>query len=88
MNTYTVRHKLFELLQSLELQNRKKYNWAEIGRKIGTSRQSTQHLFTSDQTVDSSIRNGTLAGILAFFESEGMPISIGDVYDVTTVDSE
>lgn len=77
-----VRSNLFNLLNEAERINKKKYSWSAIGKKIGRSRQSTEHLFMGDQDDDSYIKYGTLGKLIDFFASEGLPVTINKLFIV------
>jgi len=78
-----VRSNLFNLLQQLERKNSRRYSWAAIGRYIGRSRQATENLFTGEQSDDSYIKYGTIAGLLQFFRAEGLNVTPNDLFTVT-----
>lgn len=79
-----VRNNLFSLLQQAEKLNNKKYSWALIGRRVGRSRQAAEKLFRDEQTNDSYIKYGTLDGLLKFFNAEGLPVTISDLFIVSS----
>lgn len=75
-----IRSNLFDLLQQLEKKNNRKYSWASIGRYIKRSRQATENLFMGEQSEDSYIKYGTMAGLLDFFREEGLELTPGDLF--------
>lgn len=70
-----------KLLQELERKNKRRYKYSEIGLVAGLSRQTVTKLFTGKaQAVDLA----TIGKLLDFFASEGLPISISDLFTVTS----
>lgn len=70
----------------LQEKNRKVYSWQYVGTSLGMSRQAAQSLFLNEPNEKSFIKYSTLAGIIAFFESEGMPVTISDLFTVNKTD--
>jgi hypothetical protein len=63
----------------LQEKNRKVYSWQDVGSALGMSRQAAQALFMKEPDSKSFIKYSTLAGIITFFEAEGMPVSFDDL---------
>lgn len=82
MTKYIVRPNFYGCLLKLQGINHNRYSWADIGREIGMSRQAAQNLFMNEATDDGFAKYGTLGELIAFFEREGMPVAIGDLFVV------
>ena len=82
MNQYSVRPNFYGCLLKLQGEKHVRYSWADIGRNLGVTRQAAQNLFMSEATDDSFIKYGTLAALLAFFESQGMPLTPNDLFTI------
>jgi len=69
------------LLSQLEASRGDRYNFQEIGEKVGLPRQTVRYVFTQKpKRVDAT----TLAKLLDFFAGEGMNICIDDLFTVTS----
>jgi hypothetical protein len=67
-------------LSKLEEKNGR-YSYARISDKSGISRQGVRRLLVEGtQQIDVD----TLSKLLAFFAAEGMPITVGDLFTVTS----
>lgn len=66
-------------LSKLEEKNGR-YSYAKISEKSGISRQGVRRLLIEGTR---QIDIDTLSKLLAFFESEGMPVSINDLFTIT-----
>lgn len=71
-----VRFNLFTLKQRLEIQKGEEISWAEMGRRMGLHH-NTLHNLADNKTRRVDLE--TLERLLAFFGSEGMPVTISDL---------
>lgn len=77
----TVELNYVQLLQDLESKTKRRYKYTEIALISGLSRQTVTKLFTGKaQAIDLD----TIGKLLDFFASEGMPITLNDLFTVTT----
>lgn len=60
------------------------YSWQDVGTALGMSRQAAQSLFMGEPTENGFVKYSTLAGLLDFFAAEGMPITVNDLFVVST----
>ncbi len=67
------------LLLRLQSENRRRYTYTEVANAIGVKRQSIERLSRNDSFQDLLL---LLSGILDFFASEGMPITIDHLFTV------
>lgn len=81
--TITVSPNYFQKLLELQSKNHRVYSWQDVGTALGMSRQAAQHLFMSPPTGNGFVKYSTLAALLAFFKSEGLEITVGDLFAVT-----
>lgn len=72
---------LFTLKRQLEIRNGRPYSWKEIARATGIHRNTLQNI-ASNKT--GGIDNGVLGNLLDFFAAEGMPVSLSDLFTVTS----
>ena len=84
VNNCIVRPNFYGALLKLQGIRHERYSWAEIGRRLGVTRQAAYNLFMSESTDDSFIKYGTLGALLDFFSDEGMPITPNDLFTVET----
>lgn len=82
MTKYVVRPNFYGCLLQLQGLKHVRYSWADIGRELGMSRQAAQNLFMTEATDDGFAKYGTLGELLAFFDREGMPVTIADLFTV------
>lgn len=76
----TIQYNIFNLKKQLEIQNQKEYSWAQIAELSDIHRNTVLNLANDrTQRVDLDV----VARLLTFFKSEGMPVSIGDLFVVT-----
>lgn len=80
---YTVRFNLVALVGKLQAYKGRKYTWKEISELSGISR-GTLHNIQHNKT--DAVENTTISALLRFFEREGMPITVGDLYEVYEVE--
>ncbi|HXH29879.1 MAG TPA: hypothetical protein VNJ01_03635 [Bacteriovoracaceae bacterium] len=75
---HIVKLNIYQAINRLEGENQRRYSDNEIARLTGLHRHTV-----------ALIRKGRddklLAGLLNFFASEGMPVTIADLFSVTTV---
>ena len=68
-------------LGQLEAQRNHRYTFAEVAELSGLSRQTVRNIMRKPpQQIDVD----TVAALLAFFAAEGMPIGVGQLFDVIT----
>lgn len=82
MTKYTVRPNFYGCLLKLQGEKHVRYSWADLGRELGMTRQAAQNLFMNEVTDDSFVKYGTMAALLQFFASEGMPVTPNDLFVV------
>ena len=80
--TITVLPNYFHCLLKLQEKNHKVYSWADVGNSLGISRQAALSLFMNEPSENGFIKYSTLAGLLHFFASEGLPLTINDLFTV------
>ena len=68
---------LFALIKQLEIKKGEKVTVAEIAKKARLHRNTVQRI--SDNATE-RVDLTTLAKLRAFFDAEGMPINIGDLF--------
>lgn len=73
----SVRFNLFSLIRQLEIQRGEKVTVAEIAQKAQLHRNTVQRI--SDNNTE-RVDLATLGKLLAYFESEGMPVSIEKLF--------
>lgn len=78
--SYEIKFSPLKQLTELEAKRAYRYNFKEIGDKVGLPRQTVRHIFTQNPK---RIDVDTLAKILAFFKAEGMPVTIDKLFTVT-----
>lgn len=86
--TTNVLPNFFQCLMKLQEKRHKVYSWQDVGTALGMSRQAAQALFLSDQKDNSFIKYSTLSKLIDFFAAEGMPITVNDLFIVTTESPE
>ena len=78
---HTVKFNLFALRARLEEKSGRSYSWVEIADSVGAHRNTLQNLAANRTgTIDVAVTSR----LLDFFASEGMPITIVDLFTVTT----
>lgn len=80
----TVTPNYFQKLLDLQAKKHRVYSWQDIGTALGMSRQAAQHLFMSPTSDKGFIKYSTLGALLAFFAAEGMPVTVGDLFIVSS----
>lgn len=73
------------LLKKLELQTGRDYLIQDVARLSGINRFTVSNLLDGKQD---GITLKTIGRLLFFFESEGMPIAISDLFSVTKTGTE
>lgn len=68
-------------LSRLEQKKGRRYNFAEIADIAGQTRQNIRRMLKGGTK---QIDVATLGALLKFFEHEGMPISIADLFTIST----
>lgn len=83
MGMTTIQFNLLNLIHELESRTGTRYGYAKIAAATGkrVSRQSMRYLLNNQVQ---RVELGTLAALLDFFHAEGMPITITDLFTVTT----
>ena len=76
-----VRFNLHAPLARLEAHQDRRYSYAEIAAASGISRQGVRRLL-KEPTLQIDV--GTLSKLLTFFASQGMPITVSDLFTVTS----
>lgn len=79
--TFEIRQRLAEL----EAKNDKRYGFAEIAAGTG-DRLSRQHVRRLLEKTPTRPDVETLGALLDFFEDQGMPITVADLFTVTRTD--
>jgi hypothetical protein len=72
---------VFEQLKRLEAMKGRNYQHAEIADKTGLNRHTVKTVFSNATT---RIDLATMAAVLSFFHAEGMPITVAELFTVTT----
>lgn len=75
-----IRFDLITPLSELQKKNRRPYTYADVANLSGLTRQGVRRLMTQDTK---QIDIDTLSKLHTFFESQGMPLSTGDLFTVT-----
>lgn len=78
---YKVQLNIYDAVNKLEGQNKRRYSDAQIGEMCGLHRHTIHTMRTGKDEP-------TLNKLLDFFQSEGMPIKIQDLFTVTTTTQE
>jgi hypothetical protein len=86
-----VQFNIFDALGKLQTLKNRRYNAAQIteiingmhGEKVIT-RQTIARLLRKGDTVISAVSDSTIGYLLDFFEQEGMPIAINNLFTITT----
>lgn len=71
---------LIRPLAQLEIKNGRRYTYTEIARKAKLNRQTVRNLMGE---APDQINVHTLGGLLDFFATEGMLITVSDLFTVT-----
>jgi transcriptional regulator with XRE-family HTH domain len=69
--------KIFDAVNQLEKRNGRRYSESEIAVATGLHRHTIAAVMKGKQ-------DKTLSKLLAFFAAEGMPITVGDLFTVTS----
>lgn len=77
MGKKILRFNLYNLRKALEVRKQRDYETKEIAAKSGLHRNTIDRL-TNNATTQVHLE--TLAALLAFFEDEGMPIEMGQLF--------
>lgn len=77
----TVKFDLITPLSELQKKNHRIYSNTDIAEIADLTRQGVRRLLTEDSK---QIELGTLGKLLDFFASEGMPVTLNDLFTVTT----
>lgn len=84
----TINHNLFTLKRQLEIASRKEYTWLRISKITGIHANTLHNIATNKtRRLDLDI----VEKLLDFFASEGMPVTINDLfveYDLPSGNSE
>ncbi len=72
-----IKFNLFALKRRLELHNGKAYTWESMAKGIGIHRNTMLNI-ANNKTERLDL--GTVASMLKYFDSEGMPIKINDLF--------
>ena len=80
MNTYKIKLTIFKHIIRLQAATGDRLSDSEYARQIGITRQAFASLMKG-QTV--RIDSETIEKILNFFDSAGMPLTVGDLYETT-----
>ena len=83
MNTYKAKFTIFDQIVKLQKQTGERLSDSEYARRMGITRQTFGALMKGDVL---RIEIETINKLLSFFESEGMPITIADLFTVATED--
>lgn len=83
-----VKSNLFALLNQLERQNNRRYTYTELGTALGISYQSAKASLKQKDDPNSYLRYGLIGKLLDFFKSQGMFITVGDLYITVDIDKE
>ncbi len=83
MNTYTAKLTIFDQIVKLQKQSGERLSDSEYARRIGITRQTFGALMKGDML---RIEIETINKLLSFFANEGIPITIADLFTVTTDD--
>lgn len=79
--TVTVKFNLFELKQRLHVALGEEISLSQIARDSGLHRNTIERLY--ENKID-RVDLATLAKLVAFFHSKGMPIAIGELFSLAT----
>lgn len=81
---YTVKFNLFELRANLEAILKEPVSWVKIAEATGVHRNTMQNIVNNKtSTVDLEV----MGKLLDFFHSQGMPITIADLFTTTAQES-
>lgn len=75
-----VEYNLFALIKDLEKQNFRAYSMSEIAKGADVHRHTIERII-SNKTESVTLK--TIAGLLRFFKTEGMPITISDLFVIS-----
>lgn len=75
----TVKLNLFALTKQLELKLGRDLDWSDVARKSGISRQNWSNMRND---ISAGIDFSTIAKLLDFFRSEGLPVTVADLFTV------
>lgn len=82
---HTVKFNLFELRANLEASLKEPVSWVKIAEATGVHRNTMQNLVNNKtSTVDLEV----MGKLLDFFQGQGMPVTIADLFTVTTQESK
>lgn len=77
----TIKYNLFALKLQLEVKNTRPYTWKEIASAVNAHPNTLQNIAGNKTArVDTHV----MAGLLDFFAAEGMPITVADLFVITT----
>lgn len=76
-----IKFNLFSLRAKLEAKSGRTYSWVEIAKVTGAHRNTIQNLAANRTGTIDTVVAGKL---LDFFAAEGMPITVADLFTVTT----
>jgi len=74
-----VKFNLFRPLGQLEAIKGRRYEYNEIAERSGLSRQTVRNIM---REAPQQINVATLAGLITFFVDEGMPVEVGQFFEV------
>lgn len=77
----TVRSNLFRLIAQLEANTGKPYPLQAIASKSGVHRHTVETLVNG---APQGVQFKTMAGLIDFFAAEGMPVTLNDLFSVTS----
>lgn len=80
LNMRNVKLNIFRLIKELEIKTSQDLYWTDIAKKSGITRQTWDRLYAGRAD---GIDLRTLGKLLDFFESEGVSITISDLFTVT-----
>lgn len=77
----TIKYNLFALKRQLEVKNTRPYTWKEIANAVNAHPNTLQNIAGNKTArVDTHV----MAGLLDFFAAEGMPITVADLFVIST----
>jgi len=77
----SVKFNLFILRQRLETLQRRRIPWSEVADKTGLNQRGLERMARNEPT---RVSLSNLEALLGYFRDEGMPISIEDLFVVTS----
>ncbi len=77
----TIKYNLFALKRQLEVKSNRPYTWKEIAGAVNAHPNTLQNIAGNKTArVDTHV----MAGLLDFFAAQGMPITVADLFVIST----